>query len=243
VTSTLRPQGWRDRLAPGALLRSLLARRGSIQSPLGPEWQEDLRLIRETRRMAPLLMNDAAALQIILCARAAARLGGTMAEAGVFRGGSARLICAAKGTAPLHLFDVFETLQTPGGPAIDAGIDAGGAELRAHFGRVHGRQAQVETLLAPYRAVHIHPGLFPGTAAGLEEERYSFVHLDMDLETSTAAALGFFHPRMIAGAILIGDDYEDAAVRACFARYFEGRRDTIVELPWGQVMIIKQGEG
>lgn len=224
------------RRLPGAMLRRLLAMRGSIQSPLGPEWQADLRLIRDTRRKVPLLLNDAAALQIILCARAAARIGGAMAEAGVFMGGSARLICAAKGASPLHLFDVFEMLQAPADPPADARE----AEIRRHFGAVHGRRAQVDRLLAPYRDVHVHPGLFPETAADLAEARFCFVHLDLDLEASTAAALAFFHPRMEEGGILIGDDYNLPGVRACFARYFEGRRDTFVELPWGQVMIVRQ---
>jgi O-methyltransferase len=235
--SVLRPPGWRERLAPGALLRGLLARRGSIQSPLGPEWQPDLRLIRQTRRVVPILMNDAAALQIILCARAASRLGGSMAEAGVFMGGSARLICAAKASVRLHLFDIFETLQLP---ALEADAPAI-AEVRSHFGPIHGRRSRVETLLGPYPDVHFHEGFFPGTTKGLEQETFCFVHLDLDLEASTMAALEFFHPRMVAGGILIGDDYEDEAVRQCFARYFCARPDTMVELPWGQVMIIKQG--
>ena len=48
-------------------------------------------------------------------------------------------------------------------------------------------------------------------------------------------------PRMIAGGILIGDDYQDVGLRSLFRTYFAGRSDTCVELPWGQVMIVKQG--
>ena len=72
---------------------------------------------------------------------------------------------------------------------------------------------------------------------------FSFVHLDMDLAPSTRAGLEFFLPRLVRGGILIGDDYADAAVRDTFAAYFRGRPETLIELPWNQVMVVKQGAG
>lgn len=213
----------------------LLAWRGSIQAPLGGDWRRALTVLRETRRTTPLLMNDAAALQIQICVRAVRHLDGAMAEAGVLTGGSARLICEAKGDAPLHLFDVFDTLQSPGDVTIEA------ARVRDHFGAVHGRQIEVEQLLAPYCGVQLHPGIFPASAEALAAKRFSFAHLDLDLPDGTRDALTFFHPRLMAGGILIGDDHDDPQVRAVFADYFADRPDTVIELPWGQVMVVKQG--
>lgn len=224
----------RPRLTPGALLRAVLARRGAIVASLGPDWRRELEPIQETRKRTALLLSDAAAVQMQLCVRAALRLDGVMAEAGVLAGGSARLICEAKGSVPLHLFDVFETLQSPGEDA---------PELRRHFGRVYGARAEVERLLAPYPEVHLYEGVFPATAAALEEARFSFVHLDMDLEPSTRAGLEFFHPRLVPGGILIGDDYNLPPVRRVFEAYFSDRPDTLIALPWGQVMIVKQADG
>jgi O-methyltransferase len=217
----------------GRLLRSVVARRGSIVAPLSRGWQRELELLSETRSKTQLLLTDPAALHILVCARAARRLHGAYAEAGVFKGGSARLICEEKGGAPLHLFDVFEMLQRGG--------IAGAERVREHFGSVHGRLADARQLLATYPNVQFHPGLFPETTAGLEDVRFSFVHLDLDLPGSTSAALEFFHPRLVGGGILIGDDYDDPFVRDCFDRWFEDRSDTIVELPWSQVMVIRQG--
>lgn len=216
------------------MLRAVLARRGAIVAPLGHDWRRELTPIQETRKRTALLLTDAAALQIQLCARAARRLEGVMAEAGVLAGGSARLICEAKGEVPLHLFDVFETLQSTGAEAPD---------LRRHFGAVHGVRAEVERLLEPYPSVHLHEGVFPATTAGLEAARFSFVHLDMDLGPSTRAGLEFFHPRMVPGGILIGDDYNLPPVKSEFDAYFSGRPDTYIVLPWGQVMIVKQAGG
>jgi hypothetical protein len=66
------------------------------------------------------------------------------------------------------------------------------------------------------------------------------VHLDLDLPGPTVAALEYFHPRLLAGGILIGDDYTDPQVRACFESYFKDRPDTLIELPWAQVMVVRQ---
>lgn len=57
------------------------------------------------------------------------------------------------------------------------------------------------------------------------DTRFAFVHLDLDLP----------------GAILIGDDYADRDVRGVLGAFFAERPDTVVELPWGQVMVIRQG--
>ena len=223
----------KPRWTAGRVLRAMLARRGAIIASLGSDWRRELAPISETRKRTALLLSDAAALQIQSCVRAARRLDGVMAEAGVLAGGSARLICEAKGQVPLHLFDVFEGLQSPGTDAAD---------LRRHFGRIHGVRAEVERLLAPYPGVHLHEGLFPATAKGLESARFSFVHLDLDLAPSTRTGLEFFHPRLVPGGILIGDDYFDPAVRSVFEDYFAGRPDTLIALPWGQVTVVRQAE-
>lgn len=224
----------RVRGVPGKILREILARRGMIEAPLYGASAQNLAIIRETRRRAPVLLNDAAALQILVCARAATRIGGAFAEAGVLMGGSARLICEAKGDRPLHLFDVFDGLQSESPEPGSAG-----AELSDHFGNICGQLEGVRQLLAPYGNVHFHPGIFPDSAASLGEECYSFVHLDLDLRSSTSAALRYFHPRMLPGGILIGDDYDDAVVRDVFTEFFADKPDTLIEWPWGQVMVVR----
>jgi hypothetical protein len=226
---------WRWRLSMGGALRELMAHRGAVFASLSREGGGDLALIRQTRCRVPLLLSDIAALHILACVRAAARLGGAMAEAGVLMGGSARLICEAKGSAVLHLFDTFDEPpdQRPGVPAGRAG------ELQGHFREIRGSLGVVCDLLAPYDGVEIHSGIFPATTIGIDAEQYGFVHLDLDLVPSTEDALEFFHPRLLPGAILIGDDYQDPALKSLFRRFFAGRPDTLVELPWGQVMIVR----
>lgn len=224
--------GVRHSLA-GRLFRALAAHRGSIIAPLSRGWKRELQLLRETRSKTQLLLTDAAAIHLLACARAARSLPGAFAEAGVFKGGSARLICEQKGDAPLHLFDVFEMLQ-------DSPI-AGGEEVRAHFGPVHGKLTDVRRLLRQYSNVDFHPGLFTQTTAGLEHLRFAFVHLDLDLPGPTLAALEYFHPRLVPGGILLADDFSDPELRACFESWFAGRPDAFIELPWSQLMIVRRG--
>jgi hypothetical protein len=231
MTPAVFPPELRYHSRKGALIRRLFARRGAVLARLPAQARDDLALIHETRSKTALLMTDAAALHLIACARAASGLGGAMAEAGVLMGGSARLVAAVKGGAPLHLFDVFETLQASDAPETAVG---------AHFGGVHGTLAAVEELLAPFAGVSFHPGIFPHSAAGLEDLRFCFVHLDLDLPEGTRAALEFFHPRLVPGGILLGDDYVDPGVRGTFEDYFAERGETLIALPWSQGMIVKR---
>ena len=192
--------------------------------------------MRETRGRTELLVEDAAAFEILAYVRATRALGGAMAELGVFAGGTARLICEAKGEAPLHLFDVFETLQ----PSAElAPGEARAAEIRARFGTWHAPRGVVERLLQPYAGVHIHAGTFPDTARGLEHERFAFVHLDADIESSTRDGLQFFYPRMLPGGVIIGDDYNLPTVRRAFDDFFAPLPGAVVALPWGQAVAIK----
>lgn len=216
----------------GKLLSAIAARRNSLVTPLSSEWQHERQAIAETRRRTDLLLTDAAALHLVTCVRAARALPGAFAEAGVFKGGSARLICLEKQEKELHLFDVFETLQT--------GADADGQEVRAHFGSVHGTLVEVRQLLAPYGNLHFYAGLFPGTTQGLESLQFSFVHLDLDLVAGTQAALEYFYPRLVPGGILLGDDYCERYAKPAFNRWFADREDTLFELPWSQVMVIRR---
>jgi hypothetical protein len=217
----------------GRLFRSLAGRRGSILTPVSRGWQRELALVQETRSKTQLLLTDASAIHLLACARAARSLRGAFAEAGVFKGGSARLICEEKGEAPLHLFDVFEMLQEH--PV------AGGEGVKAHFGPVHGKLNEVRQLLRAYPNVDFHAGVFPETTAGVEHLRFAFVHLDLDLAAATRAALDYFLPRLVPGGILLADDYSDPDLRACFESWFVDRDDTFIELPWSQLMIVRQG--
>lgn len=160
---------------------------------------------------------------------ATAGVPGIIAEVGVYRGGTARVICEAKGDRVLHLFDTFEGLP-PLGPH-DKWFQAGQYACSMEA---------VQSYLASFRHIEFHPGLFPGTGAPVRDCRFSFVHLDVDLYESTIEALRFFYPRMNRGGMLISHDYvEFDAVHAAFSDYFADTSQPVLELTGNQGLVVK----
>lgn len=160
---------------------------------------------------------------------ATARVPGALAELGVFRGTTARVICEAKGDRTLHLFDTFAGLPEP--EAIDQAFSRG--EYACSLDAVKG-------YLADCKQVCFHEGLFPATAAPLSDERFSFVHLDADLYQSTLDGLGFFYPRLNPGGMIISHDYvEFPPVRHAFDDYFAGIAQPVLELTGNQCLVVK----
>lgn len=160
---------------------------------------------------------------------ATSRIGGALAEVGVFRGGTARVICEAMGARELHLFDTFAGLPTPG--SIDTAFKAG--EYSSSL-------ESVQAYLVDFPEIHFHAGLFPDSAEPVRGLRFSFVHLDVDLYQSTLDGLAFFYPRMNRGAMLISHDYvEFPAVRQAFDDYFSRSDQPVLELTGNQCLVVK----
>jgi O-methyltransferase len=160
---------------------------------------------------------------------ATSKIVGDLAEVGVFRGGTARIICEAKGKRSLHLFDTFQGLPQPA--AIDKGFEKGQYASSLN---------DVRRFLAGCSDIHFHEGLFPATAGPVMDHRFSFVHLDVDLYDSTRAALEFFYPRLSPGAVVISHDYvEFAGVRNAFDEFFGNKPEPVLELSGNQCMVVK----
>ncbi|MDP8993371.1 MAG: TylF/MycF family methyltransferase [Pseudomonadota bacterium] len=127
---------------------------------------------------------------------------GSTAECGVYQGASSWLICAANryasGNRTHHLFDSFEGLSMPGdrdGSYWTTGTYATPAEV-------------VEKKLQPFAGqIILHKGWIPERFDEVADERFSFVHLDVDLYQPTLDSIRFFYSRLNPGAILLCDDY------------------------------------
>ena len=143
--------------------------------------------------------------------RALCAVPGAMAELGVFRGEFAAAMNALLPERRLYLFDTF------------AGFDPAEAapEGLAEAHENASAEAVLRRLPRADKAV-IRAGLFPATAAGLENERFALVSLDADLEESTLAGLRWFVPRMEQGGYLLLHDWNHPGlpgVREALARY------------------------
>ncbi len=215
------------RFAMGVLARAQLAGLG------GHKERDVLRLIRRVRQQRESLLSGNEAFLVHSLARAQSGLPGAMAEVGVYQGCSAKLISLASGGVRLHLFDTFEGLPEPGPDEI--------GHLRAC--QYRSGLAAVRAFLADEPNVVFHPGRFPQTASGLESERFSFVHLDVDLKSSTRAALDFFHPRMVPGGIILTHDYSFLdGVREAFAEFLALAGGQVIELPTSQALLVCIGQ-
>jgi O-methyltransferase len=177
----------------------------------------------------PQTMSADEACMIRSAVLTAAKVEGDLAEVGVFRGTSAKVICEAKGGRLLHLFDTFEGLPEPG--AADSAFRKGQYACSLE---------RVREYLKGFPNVQFHPGYFPATGEPVRNRSFSFVHLDVDLHESTLGALRFFYPRMNPGAILISHDYvEFAGVHAAFDEFFADKCEPVVELSGNQCLVVK----
>jgi predicted O-methyltransferase YrrM len=163
---------------------------------------------------------------------------GALAECGVYRGGTARLIAELARTRgrAVHLFDTFAGMPS------SAGADPSGHRA-GDFG---------DTSLDAVRrfvgaaGVEFHCGFIPDTFAGVaDSERFSFVHIDVDLYASVRSCLEFFHRRMRPCGVILLDDYgfpmyRDAAKRAT-DEFFAGRAEVPLVLRTGQCIIYGGG--
>lgn len=159
---------------------------------------------------------------------------GDLAEVGVYRGGSAKLICEAKGHKRLHLFDTFAGLPEP-----DNGID-----VLAEGEMKDTSLEKVGQSLAQYPEVYFHQGVFPQTAANVEKVAFSLVHLDMDLYQGTKDALVFFYQRLSSrGAILVHDynSIDTPGVKKAVDEFFRGKPEPVIELWDSHCVIVKHG--
>jgi len=125
------------------------------------------------------------------------------AEVGTYRGGSAWFIAAAlrhwRMAVPLHVIDTFSGHPDVVEPEVDGPHTAGlfaDTSLEA-----------VQTYLAEFPSVKIHPGEFEQVSPALADQRFCLVHLDVDLYQSAVAALRFFWPRLSPGGTIVVDDY------------------------------------
>lgn len=188
-------------------------------------------MLKSARKGRESLLSGNEAFTVFSIARAQAALDGEMAEVGVYQGCSAKIISQANGGTPLHLFDTFAGLPLP----------LGAEKELLHEGLYAASLSSVQAFLTDHNNVSFYPGLFPNTAEPCADTRFSFVHLDVDLKSSTLSCLDFFYPRMVQGGVILSHDYSYLdGVRSAFDDFLATRPEQVIELPTSQVMLIKR---
>lgn len=173
-------------------------------------------------------------------ARYATHLHGDFAECGVYKGGTALLLSRVLDTTGKRLF-LFDSFQ---------GLPRGDQEKDKWF--YEGQYAvdsveSVRELLIDFRhMIDIREGWIPETFAGLENRRYSFAHLDVDLYQSALDCCGYFYPRMVPGAVMLFDEYGFPAARGekdAVDEFFADKPEAPIPFVTGQAMILKLPPG
>jgi hypothetical protein len=130
---------------------------------------------------------------------------GAVAECGVCFGDFAYSINRFFPDRPLYLFDTFTSFDDRDRETENFEDADTWESFRTLFLNVN---TDLVYLKMPYKDnVVLKKGYVPETFAGLEEERFCFVHLDMDLYAPTLAALRFFAGRIVDGGLILVHDY------------------------------------
>ncbi|MEP6809690.1 MAG: TylF/MycF/NovP-related O-methyltransferase [Chthoniobacterales bacterium] len=159
---------------------------------------------------------------------------GDVLEAGVFQGGTARLLkslVSAHGRKFL-LFDSF------------AGMDSVSETADRHQ---HGDFADtsleaVREFVGSEPFVEYRKGWIPQTFAGLEDRRFCFAHIDLDLYQSILDSCNFVYERMSPGGVIVFDDYgfpSCPGARRAVDGFFADKPEFPLALQTGQAVVHK----
>lgn len=193
--------------------------------------KEFARTVKKIRHETDLLLEDIEAYHVFMAVRSTQKVPGDIAEVGVYRGGSAKIICAAKGDRNLHLFDTFEGL-----PEVDD-VDAVWPFYKGKFAASF---QDVQKYLASERNVFFYKGIFPDTSGPVTDRAFSLVNLDVDTYGSTKQCLQFFYARMSPGGVIISHDYLTApGVRKAFDEFFSDKPEPVMETSGSQCLVVK----
>lgn len=124
---------------------------------------------------------------------------GVVAEVGVYKGGSLKVLGKLFDDRLVIGFDTFEGL--PKEQWIESELHEPGDFNDTTF-------EDVQEFLRDTPNVVLIKGLFPESGAQCQGMGFSLVHLDTDFYLSTKLSLEWFWPRMLPGGIIVFDDYQ-----------------------------------
>lgn len=157
---------------------------------------------------------------------------GEIAEVGVYKGGTARVLAAACPDKRVYLFDTFT-----GMPSSDPSVDRHGV---GDFSDTSFEK--VQKLLSDCSNVEFHVGIFPETSGPIVDKRFCLVHLDVDNYKPNADALAFFYNRMVPGGAIVFDDYEwrdTPGIRKSIDEFLADKPERVVVTAQHQAVMFK----
>lgn len=165
---------------------------------------------------------------------------GDIAELGVYRGFSARLIHHYIPERKLYLFDTFKGFDERDVKAERTAT--GRREQTLSFSQT-GVERALKNIAPQNKNVQVFPGYFPETVPEfLTEARFAFVHLDADLYEPMMAGLNYFYNKVIPGGFILAHDYNSwPGSRKAVREFFSDKRELPIPMPdkSGSALIVK----
>ncbi len=179
---------------------------------------------------------DIRCFMLYQCLKQTGILEGDIAEVGVYKGRSAKVIALTveKQNKHVYLFDTFT-----GMPEVDPEKD--NYYRKGAFSDTS--LAEVQEFLADCQNVTIYPGFFPDTAEPVRERKFCFAHIDVDIYRSVLDCCQFFYPRLVSGGMMVFDDpgFADCAgAKIAVDEFFSDKEEFPIHLATGQVLVVKQ---
>jgi O-methyltransferase len=189
-----------------------------------------------------------------------AEIEGALVECGVWRGGSmmaAALTLLDHGRADrdLYLFDTFTGMPEPGAEDVASPYDGYSPHKRwrrqASVGRewagvpVDEVRSRLERTGYPAERFHLIPGMVEDTIPAEAPEKIALLRLDTDWYASTKHELEQLYPRLVAGGVLIIDDYGHyEGARRAVDEYFRetGQPVLLNRIDFSGRLLVKPGE-
>jgi O-methyltransferase len=168
--------------------------------------------------------------------RQALNLDGNFLEAGTYRGGTALLLREELERAPagrkFYVLDSFEGMR-----------ETDATEDRHKAGDLSDTSLEaVQRVVGTPPFIEYRKGWIPETFAGLENERFAFAHVDVDLYRSILDCCDFLYPRLQPGGFMVFDDYgfsNNPGARKAVDEFFANEREVPIVLGSGQAVICK----
>ncbi|HTX99639.1 MAG TPA: methyltransferase domain-containing protein [Bacteroidota bacterium] len=219
---------------PGPATTAVRTATPSISMSPIPVWDIDKDFQHAMASVPFTLVDKQRCFMLYQFALQSLRLEGHVAEVGVYKGGTAKLIASLLHGSQkmLHLFDTFD-----GMPETDPDRDL------HHKGDFADTSLEgVQRVVGTGEGVRYYPGFFPGTAGPIEPYRFCFVHIDVDIYRSVLDSCDFFYPRMVKGGVMVFDDYgfeSCPGAKQAVDQFFSDKDERPWYLPTGQCVVIK----
>lgn len=158
----------------------------------------------------------------------------SVAEVGVYKGGTAKIILETMDNKDLlFLFDTFEGIPNES--------EHDNVHIRGDF--FDSPYIEIVQYFSSFQNSYVFKGIFPqDTGKEIENQKFKFVHLDVDTYHSYLDSLNFFYDKMISGGYILFDDYNEPSCQGATIAvdlFFKDKEEVILNT-LGSYYIIKK---